>query len=188
MAGHPFPRFQRTPKKCHDLRMDIRLGRITLFVLALLLSEGVIFAKEIPGQANPLLENGFARISTPKGNTILAEIANTVDKRALGLMFRSSLAPNHGMLFQFPELGYWTFWMKNTKIPLDILWLDKTGRIIHIESKVPICTRTDDGCPRYYSHRKSQQVLEIGAGMAKKLELMPGDQLTITLPQNHLPQ
>jgi hypothetical protein len=102
-------------------------------------------------------------------------------------MDRHSIAPDGGMLFQFPELGYWTFWMKNTKIPLDILWLDKTGTIIHLQSDVPICTRTDDHCPRYYSHKKSWQVLELKAGMAEKLELIPGSRLTITVPQNQIP-
>jgi hypothetical protein len=77
--------------------------------------------------------------------------------------------------------------MKNTKIPLDILWLDKTGTIIHLQSDVPICTRTDDHCPRYYSHKKSWQVLELKAGMAEKLELIPGSRLTITVPQNQIP-
>jgi uncharacterized protein len=124
----------------------------------------------------------LASIATPLGSLIFAEVADTPDKRALGLMHRTSLAPDQGMLFQFPELGYWTFWMKNTKIPLDILWLDNTGTIIHIESDVPICTRTDDHCPRYYSHKKSWQVLELKAGMAEKLNLTPGDQLKISHP------
>jgi hypothetical protein len=132
-------------------------------------------------------ENGIAHISTPKGSVILAEIADSPDKRAQGLMNRPSIEMNQGMLFQFPELGYWTFWMKNTKIPLDILWLDKTGTIIHIEPNVPICTRTDDHCPRYYSHKQSWQVLELNAGMAEKLELIPGSRLTISAPQSRIP-
>jgi hypothetical protein len=139
------------------------------------------------GEGGNLPGNGLVSISTPKGSIIVAEIADTPDKRAQGLMYRPSIAPDHGMLFRFPELGYWTFWMKNTKVPLDILWLDKTGTIIHIESHVPICTRTDDHCPRYYAHKQSWQVLELKAGMAEKLELIPGNQLTISVPQNHIP-
>lgn len=187
MSCNSCPLLTLSLKKLPHVGIGYRMGSIMLFALTLLATGGDFSTTEVHGQTSPLLGNGLASISTPKGVTIFAEIANTPDKRALGLMFRSSLAPDYGMLFQFPELGYWTFWMKNTKIPLDILWLDATGRIIHIESKVPICTRTDDGCPRYYSHKKSQQVLEIRAGMAKKLELMPGSQLTISLPQNHLP-
>lgn len=130
---------------------------------------------------------GLATISAPDGTTIYAEIANTPDKRAQGLMFRTSMAPDHGMIFTFPELGHWTFWMKNTKMSLDIIWLGEKGHILHIESEVPICTRTDDGCPRYYSHKKSRYVLEIKAGMAKKFGLKTGAHLTLSFPNNTLP-
>jgi uncharacterized protein len=160
---------------------------IAVFPLSLIMGAGIGSDQNAFGGQNSLPGNQLAQISTPKGSIILAEIADSPDKRAQGLMNRLSIAPDRGMLFRFPELGYWTFWMKNTKIPLDILWLDKTGNIIHIESDVPICTRTDDHCPRYYSHKKSWQVLELKAGMADKLELIPGSQLTISLPQNNIP-
>ncbi|MDH4195248.1 MAG: DUF192 domain-containing protein [Nitrospirota bacterium] len=160
---------------------------IILFPLAISSWKGIIPYQNAWGETASLQGKELASISTPKGAIIFAEIADTPDKRAKGLMYRPSIAPDEGMLFQFPELGYWTFWMKNTKIPLDILWLDKTGIIIHIESHVPICTRTDDHCPRYYSHKKSWQVLELKAGMAEELELLPGNQLTISVPKNHIP-
>jgi len=162
-------------------------SRLVIFFLTLNAGESIGLYQNAWGETANLQGKELASISTPKGAIIFAEIADTPDKRAKGLMYRSSIAPDEGMLFQFPELGYWTFWMKNTKIPLDILWLDKTGIIIHIESHVPICTRTDDHCPRYYSHKKSWQVLELKAGIAEKLELLPGNQLTISVPKNHIP-
>ena len=140
------------------------------------------------GEVNDGQDNGLATITTPKGSTIFAEVADTSNKRAQGLMYRTAMEEDHGMLFIFPELGYWTFWMKNTKIPLDILWLDKKGTIIHIEANVPICTRVDDHCPRHYSYKQSWQVLELNAGIAEKLQLQPGSRLTISLPpQIHTP-
>ena len=129
-----------------------------------------------------LTGKGLATISTPKGTVIFAEVADTPAKRAQGLMFRTNLAPDHGMLFKFPELGNWTFWMKNTKIPLDIIWLDEAGNVVHIEPKVPICTRTDDGCPRYHSRKKSMYVLELKAEMAAQFQIRPGTLLSVTLP------
>ena len=160
---------------------------LLFFPLATSVGVGVGYYQNAWGELGNLLGDGLASISTPKGSIIFAEIADTPDKRAQGLMYRPSIAPDGGMLFRFPEMGYWTFWMKNTQIPLDILWLDKTGTIIHIEPNVPVCTRTDDHCPRYYSLKESWQVLELKAGMAKKLGLIPGSQLTISVPQNHLP-
>jgi uncharacterized membrane protein (UPF0127 family) len=158
-----------------------------LIPLTISLGTGTGISQQAWGEMDNRENPGLARIFTPKGSIIFAEIASNPTTRAKGLMDRLSMAPDGGMLFQFPELGYWTFWMKNTKIPLDILWLDKIGTIIHLESDVPICTRTDDHCPRYYSHKKSWQVLELNAGMAEKLELIPGNRLTITVPQNHIP-
>lgn len=159
-------------------------GWVIVFLLVLKVF-GLCSHQNALAELEPPPEKNLAHISTPNNSLIFAEVADTPDKRALGLMHRTFLAPDQGMLFQFPELGYWTFWMKNTKIPLDILWLDHLGTIIHIESNVPICTRTDDHCPRYYSYQKSWQVLELKAGMAEKLKLGPGDRLQITIPQHH---
>lgn len=158
-----------------------------LVPLAISLGTGIGISQQARGEVDNRQDPGLARIFTPKGSIVFAEIASNPTTRAKGLMDRPSMPQDGGMLFQFPELGYWTFWMKNTKIPLDILWLDKIGTIIHLESDVPICTRTDDHCPRYYSHKKSWQVLELNAGMAEKLELIPGNRLTITVPQNPIP-
>ena len=160
---------------------------LVIVPLVINLGEVIGHGQNARGETPGLEKNELANISAPNGSIIFAEIADTPDKRAKGLMHRTSMARDHGMLFQFPESGYWTFWMKNTKISLDILWMDKTGIIIHIESQVPICTRTDDHCPRYYSPKKSWQVLELKAGMAEKLELVPGSRLTISVPQNHIP-
>ncbi|MXX11221.1 MAG: DUF192 domain-containing protein [Nitrospira sp. SB0677_bin_15] len=129
---------------------------------------------------------GLATVSTPDGLIIYCEIADTPAKRSQGLMFRTRMAPDRGMLFTFPEFqepGYWTFWMKNTKMPLDILWLDQDGTIVHIERYVPVCTRTDNLCPRYRPKTAAVQVLELGAGQAATLNLNVGTQLTIELPK-----
>jgi len=139
------------------------------------------------GQVGSLSGNGLGTIVTPSGTTIFVEIADSPDTRMQGLMFRPSMAPDWGMLFLFPGLGDRTFWMKNTLISLDIFWLNESGVIIHLEPNVPICTRKDDGCPRYRSPYKSIQVLELNAGMAEKLDLAVGKQLKIDLPPMSFP-
>lgn len=126
--------------------------------------------------------SGLATVTTPDGVTIYSEIADTPGKRTIGLMYRTHMAPDHGMLFLFPESKRWTFWMKNTKMALDILWLDEEAKIVHVEARVPICQRTDNLCPRYRPKTPAVQVLELRAGQADKLKLTPGVTLTITMP------
>ncbi|HJU03941.1 MAG TPA: DUF192 domain-containing protein, partial [Nitrospiraceae bacterium] len=94
-------------------------------------------------------------ITTPGGAVIRAELADTAEKRGRGLMFRESLAKDHGMLFTFSEPQHWTFWMKNTRIPLDIIWMDDKKKIVHVERNVPTCSRTDDGCPQYQPNERA---------------------------------
>lgn len=128
------------------------------------------------------LDRGLARITTPQGSIIYAEIADTPEKMARGLMFLTSLAPDRGMLFTFQGKGRWTFWMKNTKISLDIIWLDQEGKIVHINHNTPTCERIDDFCPRYTPHEPAIWVLEVRGGQAKKLRLQTGSRLKVELP------
>ena len=72
--------------------------------------------------------------------------------------------------------------MKNTKMALDIIWLDGNGKVVHIEPKVPVCTRTDEGCPRYHSRKKAMYVLELKAEMAERFKIRAGTPLSIVLP------
>jgi uncharacterized membrane protein (UPF0127 family) len=104
-------------------------------------------------------------------------LADTPFKRARGLMYRDSLPDNRGMLFIFGESQSWTFWMKNTKIPLDIIWLSEQKKIVHIETNVPICTLAGDGCPQYQSNDPAMYVLELRGGRAEALKLTRGTKL-----------
>lgn len=128
-------------------------------------------------------ESPLVVVTTPQGSTIFAEVADTTERRARGLMFRESLAKDRGMLFTFPEPQHWTFWMKNTRISLDIIWMDRTKKIVHIERNVPGCSRTDDGCPQYQPNDEALYVLEIAAGMADALKLQRGGTLQFQIPR-----
>ena len=168
----------------HGLKQSTAFG-VRLCATLITLIGTLFFGGSEQGFTSPNLEQPTAVISTPSGSTIYAEIAATPDKRAQGLMFRKSLGSNRGMLFIFPEKGYYAFWMKNTLIPLDIMWLDESGMILHLERDVPICTKTDDSCPRYFSTRESLYVLEIQGGTAKKYGLEPGKPLKLSIPKSH---
>ena len=122
-------------------------------------------------------------IRTPSGITIQAEIADTPRKRAQGLMYRDHLKKDHGMLFFFSEPQAWTFWMKNTKIALDLIWLDDKKRVTHIERNVPICTKSDDSCPQYRpNNADAVYVLEITGGTIDGYKIEKGTKLQFGQP------
>lgn len=108
--------------------------------------------------------------------TILLEEANSQQEQATGLMYRRSMSIDRGMLFNFPQAVPAKFWMKNTLIPLDIIFL-RQGKIENIQFNVPSCKA--DPCPSYgpESNVLIDQVLELNAGQSKILGLKQGDRL-----------
>ena len=97
-------------------------------------------------------------------------------------MYREHLGDDRGMLFTFLQAQAWVFWMKNTKIPLDLIWINEKKQIIHMEQNVPICTRTDDSCPQYRPNEGALYVLELAGGRAESLKLQRGSKLQFRLP------
>jgi uncharacterized membrane protein (UPF0127 family) len=128
-----------------------------------------------PGGFQSLAGAALARVVFPEGRSFLAEVAATPEARARGLMFRERLGPQEGMVFLFEGADIYPFWMKNTLIPLDILWLDSDGRVVHLERSVPPCKA--DPCPTVSPLRPASWVLEVAAGQADRLQL--GDRLAV---------
>jgi hypothetical protein len=115
------------------------------------------------------------RIVLPDGATIQVELATDDATRSQGLMYRDHMADDRGMLFLFPESGEYPFWMKNTLIPLDMVWIDDQRRIAHVASNVPPCKA--DPCPNYPPNANAKYVLELAAGVAAKHHLANGQAL-----------
>jgi uncharacterized membrane protein (UPF0127 family) len=128
--------------------------------------DGIVETPTEPARPAVVLANGA---------TILVEISADEATRQQGLMFRESLAPGHGMLFLFPQNGVHSFWMKNTLIPLDMIWIDESRRVVHVEQNVPPCRA--DPCPSYGPGTPSRFVLEVAAGQAAVHKVRAGDQL-----------
>ncbi len=126
---------------------------------------------------------GFAASDSPSDSTLTIatrdahhlftiEIARTPAEMERGLMFRDRLAPDHGMLFLYTEDRFVSFWMKNTLIPLDLIFADATGRILHIaERTVPLSTDL------IFSEHPVRAVLEVNGGTADRLRISIGDRL-----------
>lgn len=99
------------------------------------------------------------------------EIADDDQERALGLMNRRELPADAGMLFVFPAPGPRTFWMKNTHIPLDLLFADETGTIRAVGRGKPLSLRP------IFGGEAIQYVLEINAGTARRLGVAVGGEI-----------
>jgi uncharacterized membrane protein (UPF0127 family) len=108
----------------------------------------------------------------------VVEVADTLEKRTKGLMDRESLAQDKGMLFIFDKEEEYSFWMKNTLIPLDIIWINKDKQVVDIEKNVQPCQT--DPCLRYSPDQKAKYVLELNAGQSDQAQIKIGDKLTLT--------
>lgn len=111
------------------------------------------------------------------GQRYQVELAQDEASRARGLMFRDEMEADHGMLFIHDREEPQAYWMKNTKIPLDILYFDNQRRLVSQQRDVPPCT-LGDGCPPYPSKGAARYVLELNAGQANRLQLKDGAELT----------
>jgi hypothetical protein len=112
------------------------------------------------------------------GNDCFAvEIAATDAEREKGLMGRKKLGAGQGMIFIYDKPGYYSFWMKNTLIPLDIVWLDKDRRVVFINENTQPCR--EDDCPALTPVIQAQYVFEANAGTAEKIGLQYGDRADI---------
>ena len=100
----------------------------------------------------------------PDGAGVDLELALTAQEISTGLSYRPSLPHDRGMLFVFDELRYPSFWMKDMRFSLDLVYLDETGMVVHVEANVPPCAA--DPCPTYPPPDPALAVLEVNAGMA----------------------
>ena len=108
-----------------------------------------------------------------KNHCIEVEVVSKEEDRIRGLQNRPALDADKGMLFVFPESSQHTFWMKDTLIPLDIIWMDYAKRVVFIEEAAKPCKIAP--CPRYVPPENAMYVLEINANSTKNLGLKVGD-------------
>ena len=138
--------------------MSSRYSVAILIVLSLLKVEAVI-----PGDISFEKEKLILG-----GEEYILEIARSASQRNHGLMFRDQLNHRHGMLFIYPRPGLHRIWMKNTLIPLTVVWVDEDNKVIGIRN-LPPCTY--DPCPSYGVSAPSKYILELSSG---KHRLVPG--------------
>jgi uncharacterized membrane protein (UPF0127 family) len=154
-------------------RMGRVVGRVVLLVgLAIGLGVGPFFeAGHAAAQGPVAFGHGELDIQTASGrHHFTVELATAMEQQVQGLMFRRTLAPDAGMLFLYTDDHDIQMWMKNTLIPLDMVFIRADGTIINVaERTVPqsLATIGSDGPAR--------AVLEVNGGTAARLDIKPGD-------------
>jgi hypothetical protein len=143
------------------------MGCFLLSLASALLLLGCADSASPPG---PVLRTTTMQIGR---SSFALEIADTGPTRARGLMRRDSMPRDHGMIFVFPEAEPQAFWMKNTRIPLDIIYVDAGGKVVSCHSMKPydLTTTPSDGPAKY--------AIELNAGVVAETGVKPGDVLAI---------
>ncbi len=116
-------------------------------------------------------------VTLPGGQKIRVETMISNFELLRGMMFRTSLAADHGMLFVQPKPDYTKYWMYQTLIPLDIIWLDSHHDIVEMAENAPPCKTQASKCEQYGGQQISSYVLEIPGGMARKFGLQLGQRI-----------
>ena len=152
--------------------------RISLALRAALLVTAAAFFAAGCRSSNITDELDLSQVTFPNGVKINAETMRSESELMRGLMFRESLPAGRGMLFIHPKENTFRYWMYQTKIPLDMIWMDNDRRIVEMSLDTPPCrSASATECPSYGGNFKSKYVLEVNAGIARKNGLKTGDLL-----------
>ena len=144
------------------------LATVTVLIAALL----CIPACSLSGDR----EGGTRTITfLPSGTAIKAEVADTDATRQKGLMYRTHLDEQGGMIFYFDQLSYHSFYMYNTRIPLSVIFLDEDLRIVDIQDMAPCLAENPSACPIYTPRAACKYVIEVNQGFVRKYGIKVGD-------------
>jgi len=156
--------------------MKMFFGIISLLIAAIIIvSLFFIFTSPTLAPVNPY-ELGSVCI---KENCFEVELAKTSEQISRGLMYRKELSENMGMLFVFDREGIYPFWMKNTLIPLDMVWISSDSKVVSISQNAQPCKTLI--CPSIIPSAKAKYVLEVNSGVCQKINLKKGDELKINI-------
>ena len=144
----------------------------------LALAASLAFLSGCGEKPSSLEDLGNRDITLPRGQVIRVETMMDPKDMLRGMMFRTSLAPDRGMLFVHVKPGLFGYWMYQTYIPLDIVWMDSSKHIVEIVTNAPPCKTEASKCPHFGGTQAAQYVLELAGGMAQKYGLRVGDEVS----------
>ncbi len=143
-----------------------------LFLFLMLLSS--VAYKEIENVLAQEQKQNQTSLVTVGGVNLITSLSTTPDAQSKGLAIRDSLNENEGMLFIFETPQKYSFWMKDMKFPIDIIWINQDGKIVHIEKNLPPCVFLLP-CPSYAPNDDSLYVLEVVSNFTNKFDINVGD-------------
>jgi len=141
--------------------------RLTIFILLVLALPGHCWAQD------------FKKVCF-QNVCVESQIADSNAERTQGLMFRDKLEEKQAMLFIFPEEDKYSFWMKNMRFALDIIWIDSNKKIVDIKKDIPPCN--SNICESFIPQVKAKYVLEVNSGFTDKYRINLGDNVRFQDP------
>ena len=160
--------------------MNMTLNRIAIIVGILIVLILAIWAFI---NLRPFLGGVFGGPSgevTINGRTFKVEVADTPEKREIGLSKKTSLANDQGMVFVFDKPDYYSFWMKEMQIPIDIIYINN-NKVVSVYGEVKPPTEENSPLPLYKPTVPADRVLEINAGLSNEYNIKPGDTAQIKI-------
>jgi len=163
------------------MQLNKSSGKLVTAILVffiIILFFGILYNSNIEEKDELNLPNEEISVVRIKDKVIIVEIANSQAEHRIGLMNHNELEKDHGMLFIFEEEKIHSFWMKNMKFSIDIVWIDSNEYIVHIEKDLPPC---EDNCVIYAPEKESKYVLEVESGFTDEHKINIGEPLELDL-------
>lgn len=155
--------------------MNLRLILGLIILLAVVIGSIFLIQNALRGVQLPFGRQATATINNQK---FKLQVAKSPKDKQVGLSGKSSLAQDNGMLFPFEQPDYYSFWMKNMKFPIDIIFI-RGDKIVTIYDNVQPAASGEENPPVYQPEDPADKVLEINAGLSKKHNLKKGDRVKI---------
>lgn len=150
------------------------LARVPKLIWMLLILAGIAGSIFLFRPASPVFQKTAFQL--PDGFMVVADVARTPSEQARGLGGRSGLGDAEGMYFPFSEMIVRSFWMKDMKFSIDIVWL-RDGTVVRVDASVPLPPETGEPLPTYSSLVPVDAVLELPAGSSELHKIIPGAQI-----------
>lgn len=148
-----------------------------LFALLLLIVFGIAYFQGSPKIGFSLPTFGKSPTAKIQNQTFKLLLTKTPKEKEVGLSEKTSLPQDTGMLFSFDNADFYSFWMKNMKIPIDIIYINK-NRVVTVFEDLPAPKSPDENLAIFKPDEPADKVLEINAGLSKKYGIKKGDEVT----------